>query len=94
MSDFKKALIFTAIPIVVVSIIGTVGMSAYKTEGPETVLFNVWLAAGGLALVGFIAAVVLAVRGQKKIAAGIFAGVGIGIVAIGVTCFANIAMAI
>ena len=62
MSDFAKALMWTAIASVVLP-----GL--------------IWLA-------GIITAIVFATRGKRSIAAGILAGVGIGIVAWGATCFA------
>ena len=81
MSDFRKALIFTAIPIVVLSLISLAGF------------IIVSLAATALWVIAIVAAIVFAVKGRRTTAAGIFAGIGIGIVALGATCFANLSLA-
>ena len=77
MSDFRKALIITAIPIVVLSLISLAGPS-------------VWFAAAALWVIAIVAAIVFISKGRREIAAGVFSGIGIGIVALGATCFANI----
>ena len=77
MSDFRKALIITAIPIVVLSLISLAVQS-------------VWIAAAALWVVAIVAAIVLIFTGRREIASGIFTGIGIGIVALGATCFATI----
>ncbi len=88
MSDFRKALMITAIPIVVLSLVTAVGATA-GGGGIEGIgwLFS-WLIPAFLLLIAFVAAIVFGGKGKKQIASGIWAGVGIGIVSLGLTCFA------
>jgi hypothetical protein len=96
MSDFRKALLWTAIPIVFLSLIttglffydryGTVGRDAERQQSAIGLWFY-----GVFYLVGaMIVAIIYGVRGKRSIASGIWAGIGIGIISLGVTCFANI----
>jgi ABC-type uncharacterized transport system permease subunit len=66
MSDFQKAMMWTAIAAVVLNALGI--------------------------LAGIVAAVIFAVKGKRQIMSGILAGLGIGIVALGASCFAIIAI--
>ena len=88
MSDFRKALMITAIPIVVLSLISLAG-AALK----GFIFVGFAAAAGTLWVVAIGVAIVFAVKGKREIAAGMFAGIGIGFVALGATCFANLNMA-
>jgi hypothetical protein len=51
-----------------------------------------WFVALGLWILGFFVAIVLAIVGKRRLAAGIFAGIGISLVVLGITCFANTRM--
>jgi hypothetical protein len=83
MNDFLKGLAFTAIPIVVLCAIATVG-SVQNILGLGFLWPVVWIAF----LAAFILAIVMAVRGRKKASAGIFVGLAIGVIALGASCFA------
>ncbi len=82
---FRKALAATAIPVVALGVIGSAGLALGAS----------WLMGGVLTIssvglfAAFVVAIVFAIRGKRQTAAGILAGIGIGIVALGATCFAN-----
>jgi hypothetical protein len=85
MSDFRKAMIWTAIPLAVLGIVAVVGMvpvPGYTWGG-----FAAW-ALFGLAILAFIG---FGIAEKIQIALGILAGLGIGIgiiiVAFGITFF-------
>jgi hypothetical protein len=84
MSDFRKGLLWTAAPISLVGIISSMGISE---------LIMGWIVAVGLWIVASITAIVLSIAGRRGLASGIFAGVGISFVVLGITCFANIGAA-
>jgi hypothetical protein len=49
-----------------------------------------WFVALGLWILAFVVAVILAINKQtRSLSAGIFAGIGISFVVLGITCFAN-----
>jgi len=82
-SDFLKGLLTTAVPLVVVSVISMVGAAI---QG----FFYIWFAAA----LGALIAVALAIRSyfwgkKKEKAAGMLAGIAIGIASLGMSCFAN-----
>lgn len=91
MSDFRKAFIWTAVPLVALAVIdfalgwfnsflwrsGVSVMFLFSLRGPLAIL---WLAA-------LFTAIGFAIARKRQIAAGMFAGVGIGLVALGLTCF-------
>ncbi len=83
MSDFRKAFMITAIPIVVLSLISTAGASMES-------IYNAWFIAGGLWVIAILSAIGFTIAHKRQIASGIFAGIGIGIVALGATCIANL----
>ena len=85
MSDFLKGLLITAIPIVVLSV---VSMAGAAVEG----IYYVWLGAIALWWIAIVTAIGYTIARKGQIAAGIVAGLGIGIVSLGATCFANFAM--
>ena len=89
MNNFWKALIATAVPIVVLSIIGTVGI--WTTINSESVpnFAIAWFVGLVLWIGALITAIVFAVTGRRQLSAGIFAGVGIGFLVLGTTCFAG-----
>ena len=86
MSDFRKALLFTAIPIAVVSVISAVGTAARGTY--DTPFFFLWAVAALMLVIAVVVAIVFTVKGRREIAAGIWAGIGIGIASLGMSCFA------
>ncbi len=90
MSDFRKALIWTAIPLVVLGVIVAAGTALPMLRG-FAVGFGIIGSLGAvLVFAGLVAAVVFAIKGKRRIMAGILAGVGIGIVALGASCFASV----
>jgi len=83
MGDFRKALLWTAIPIVALSVM--------STALPWFAII-VWFGAAACFVAAIVAAIVYAnTKGKRQITAGILAGAGIGIVALGVSCFAILA---
>jgi hypothetical protein len=83
LSDFRKGLLWTAASISLVGIISSIGISALRMG---------WFVALGLWILAFFSAIVLAIVGKRRLAAGIFAGIAISLVVLGITCFANIRM--
>ncbi|HEY7294797.1 MAG TPA: hypothetical protein VH916_07130 [Dehalococcoidia bacterium] len=85
MTAFHKAMIYTAGPIAVLSLLSTAGTAA---QG----LYNLWF----LGLLGWAltipAMVGFAIAGKQKVIAGIAVGAAIGFVALGCTCFVNLAL--
>jgi lipid-binding SYLF domain-containing protein len=93
MSDFRKALLWTAIPIVVLSLIST-GFVFHDRYGRDIErqksAIGLWFYAVFYLVGATIGAIIYGLRGKRNIASGIWAGIGIGIISLGVTCFANI----
>ncbi len=87
MSNFGKALMITAIPISVVSIISATGTAARGTY--DTPFFFLWAVAAIMWMIAILVASIYTVKGKREIAVGIWVGIGIGIVSLGLTCFAN-----
>ena len=76
MSDFWKALLITAVPIVLLCLLSLVGIFFFISA---TIYF-----------VGvFVAIIVFAVIGKRGMMAGTLVGLAIGIIALGATCFAS-----
>lgn len=71
MNEFWKAVILTAVPIGVIGFVPVLG----------------WLLDIGLIIAALIIALVLFARGRRRSGAGVFAGLGIGVVVLGVSCF-------
>lgn len=90
MSPFVKAMIFTAAPIAVLSIASPLGAKVRPNVPVWAFLF---VSAAGLWVVAIIVATVLHIMGKRQAAAGVFSGVGIGIVAWMASCFAAFAAA-
>lgn len=86
MSPFAKAMIYTAAPIVVVSAISVVGVVANQPSGVSWAFL--WFIPAFMAIAAFVVSIVHFFKGKKQIAAGILAGFGIGVVALGGSCFA------
>jgi len=77
MSDFRKALMFSAIPIVFVHLIS---ISLWLTEY-DLLAEQIGWGAMGLLVIGLVAAAVCSIRGIKQTAKGVWLGCGIGFVA-------------
>ena len=85
MSNFRKALIYTAIPIVILSLISLFGRSTDFTEG----IGVTWLVAGGLWVISVLTAIGFTIKKRKEIALGMLAGISIGLAFLVVTCIAS-----
>ena len=85
MSDFRKSLVFTAIPILVISLISLGGRSTDYTEG----LSMAWLVAGSLWVIAVLTAIGFALKRRGEIAKGMLAGIFIGLASLAVTCIAS-----
>ena len=85
MTPFQKALVFTAAPIVLLSLISTAGTADQN-------YYDLWY----LGVVGWAltipAMVGFAIAGKQRVIAGIAAGAAIGFVALGATCFVNLSL--
>ncbi len=90
MSDFKKALLWTAIPVGGLSIISAAGAAVIRNTNTQSPFTYVWFAAVACFIAAFVALIVFIVKRKNRVAAGILAGIGIGIVALGASCFANL----
>jgi sterol desaturase/sphingolipid hydroxylase (fatty acid hydroxylase superfamily) len=87
MSDFLKALLWTVVPIIVLSAVASGGMMAGAAWGG----FNaIGISAPVLWGVAILTAIGFMIARKRQIAAGIWAGVGISIIGLGVTCFAAV----
>ena len=76
MSDFWKASLITGLPIVLLSLLSLIGV--------------VFMISATIYVVGAVVAIIVfAVIGKRVLMAGTLVGLAIGIVALGVTCFAN-----
>ena len=87
--DFLKGLLWTALPFVIFSLLSVFGWITSRTYGLPMAAINV-VAAPVLFLAALVLGIVFAARGKKRLAAGIFSGLGIGIVAQGLSCLALI----
>ena len=77
MSNFRKALIYTAIPIVVLHLISiSLWLAEYNLLAEQ-----IGWGATGLLVIAIVAAIVCSIRGVKQTAKGIWWGCGIGLVA-------------
>lgn len=87
MTDFQKAFAWTAIPICALSIISTAG--ALGRGGFYIYFF--WYGAAAAAALAILAAIGFVRADKRGTASGILAGMGVGVLALAVTCFANLA---
>ena len=76
MSNFRRALMFTAIPIVVLSLISIGLWLADSNHLAEQIGYGVT----GLLVIAIVAAIVCNIRGITQTAKGIWVGFGIGLV--------------
>lgn len=90
MSDFRKGLLYTAVPIIIVSVAG-MGMS--ETSGFPIIIHPLWYAAVAFWGVGIFVAFGFGVAGKKEIAKGISRGLIIGFVVLIATYFGAFLMA-
>ncbi len=77
MSGFRKALLFTAIPAILLSLV-------------SLAVPIVWIFAAIFVGLALLTAFILLITGDRQIASGILTGVGVGIITLGGTCFANL----
>jgi hypothetical protein len=91
-SGILKPFTWTAIPIVSLSIVSTVG-AEYGVTGDKFWLgfYVVWYVAAGGWLAMTMATAVLYARGKRESALGVLAGVGVGVLAVGTTGLVNFA---
>ena len=93
MSDFRKALLWTAVPMVALSLISLAGVATNpKDEGAIFGFGLMWLVAALWWLLASMAAIGYRIASEKQKMAGVLAGLGIGIVALSGTCFAMTAV--
>ena len=83
MSKYLKSLLWTAVPIVVLSVIGMAGM-----EGRVSGTGPVWWGAALYFVGAIIALIVYAIKRDIQRVAGILGGLVIGIISLGITFFA------
>lgn len=86
MGAFIRALIATAIPIVALSVTSVV----VTPVGEFSNYLFLWALAAALWVAAIGAAIYFYFVGKRSVAAGILAGIAIGALSLGLTCFANI----
>lgn len=84
-SAFRKAFAYTTIPIIALSILSLAGAAV---EG----LYFVWYIAIFMWVLAIVATIGFALIHRSRTASGILAGIGVGFLALGATCFANISI--
>jgi hypothetical protein len=90
MSAFRKGLLWTALPTVLLGIVGTIGLAATDTNEVGNGFIIVWFVAlGVLAIEMLLGFIMLFFPRHRQVTAGIWAGIALGMVTLGVTCFAN-----
>ena len=91
MTVFWKAFAWTAIPIVTLSIMSTVG-AAYGVSGVKfwAGFYFVWYVAVAVWLAASLAMVVFYATGKRESASGVLVGVGVGVLAVGTTGLVNL----
>ena len=80
---FRNAFAWTAIPIIAVSVVSTAGAAA---DG----FYFLWFAGVGLGLLAPLVAIGFSIAHKGRAASGILAGFAVGILALALTCFANL----
>ena len=84
-SDFRKALLWTAIPVVALDLIGAGVMWGQRMN---SVLGGWFVTAGlGVWILAILACIGFAIARKRQIALGILAGVGIGLAGQMLSCF-------
>lgn len=93
MSTFRKAFWWTAGPVVALSVLSMAGAGGGGFEGEGGLLgplYFLWYAAAGVGLLALLLAAGFGAAGEKAAVSGILAGIGVGVVALGLTCFVNL----
>lgn len=91
MSTKRKAFLWTAIPIVVLSVVSmTGGFGDCSSYLPHS-FYWAWFVAASVGAIGILFAIGLSITHKKRMASGIIIGVGVGILALAPTCSVNIA---
>ncbi|MEX0763283.1 MAG: hypothetical protein WD208_09135 [Dehalococcoidia bacterium] len=85
MNPFRRAFLWTAVPIILVSLISTAGALDTQLD-----LYGAWAIAAGMWLVAVVAGIVLLFMNRRESASGVMVGVAVGVLALTVTCFANL----
>jgi hypothetical protein len=80
---FWLAFAWTAFPIVLVSVVSTAGAA-------DDGLYFLWFVGVVLGLIAPLAAIGFAFAHKGRVASGILAGFGVGVLALALTCFANL----
>ena len=81
--SFRLAFAWTAIPIVALGIVSTAGASS---DG----FYTLWFAGLGVWFIAILVAVGFALASKGQVAAGMLAGIAVGMLALAVSCFANL----
>jgi hypothetical protein len=91
MGDFLKALLWTAIPLIILAIVGAVVTRTGSNDEYTGLMWIVldWGVGGAFALGAIVASIVFGARHKGRITAGIFIGLAIGIIILGASCFAS-----
>jgi hypothetical protein len=87
-SDFRKALIWTAVPLLALGLTGFglrvvarfSGGAGLPVAFSPAIVPLLWVLA-------IFTAIGFAIAGKRQVAAGMFAGIAIGLVGVGLTCF-------
>ncbi len=88
MSDFRKAFLWTAIPILILSVVSMTGVVVSSDEGSALGFGFLWLGAVLYFLGAIIALIICVIMHERQKVAGVMAGLAIGIVSLGAICFA------
>ena len=81
--DFRRGLLYAAVPIWALGLVST---AAIVVEG----FLWLWALGAGYALVAFLVGLGYAASRESQTGLGILAGVGLGVLGLGVTCYANV----
>jgi hypothetical protein len=85
MSDFLKALLWTAVPLLVVSTVSAIGALTAVSGGG---IGEPGIGIGGLLFgLAILVSIAFAIARKRRIAAGVLAGAAIGLAGLSVTCF-------
>lgn len=88
MNKYGKALLFTAIPIVILSLISLFSKQSDINKG----LGIFWLIAGDIWLIAILTGIGFRFKKRKEIASGILVGAGIGFASLALTVIIFIAL--
>ncbi len=88
LDDFGRALLFSAIPFVLLAIAAALTKLGAAPGLPIDMYALDWVFGGVLVVGAVIAGAVLGGMGKRRLGAGVFAGMGIGVVVLAQSCFA------